>query len=707
MVGSDARARWFSPQPVNSRPPYPSARKDPLIETLHGTEVPDPYRWLEQADAAETLAWVEAENALTRSFVDGPAREALVARLTRLFDYPRTGIPVKRGARYFFTHNTGLQRQSVLYVQHGRDGERQLLLDPNALSEDGTVALTAFAPNEDGTLLAYALSAHGSDRQEIHVRDVATGRDRTDSVRWAKFTSIAWLKDGSGFYYTRFPEPGRVPAGDEHYYGAIYLHRLGEDQQHDPLIFDRPDDREVVPSVRVSDDGRWVVVAAFKGSSEKCEVFVGQAGRAERPKPLFTGFDAAWDFIDVVGDRFLFHTDSEAPLGRIVAFDESTIGSTPTLVTVVPERRDKLNAWAIAGSRLLVAYLHNAADQLHLLSLEGCADVALPLPIGSITGLSARPSDPEFFFGFHSFTTPPIVQRGDSATGAASAFSSSSATVDPAAYETRQVWYPSKDGTRVSMFLVHRQGITLDGDRPVLLYGYGGFNINLTPGYDPANFVWLDRGGVFAVANLRGGGEYGEAWHAAGMFERKQNVFDDFIAAAEWLIANNYTNSKRLAIEGGSNGGLLVGAAMAQRPDLFGAVVCRVPVADMLRYHLFTVGRFWVSEYGSADDPDQFRYLLAYSPYHNVRDGVAYPATLVMTADTDDRVAPGMAKKFAARLQAATGGSAPILIRVETRAGHGAGKPVTKMIDEDADIFAFLFRALGLDEPRDPVRARA
>ncbi len=686
---------------------YPRAREDSLVEILHDIAVPDPYRYMEADDDPETMAWVEAENALTRSFVDGAEREALATRLTELFDYPRTSVPVKRGSSYFFLHNTGLQKQAVLYVQEGPAGERRVLIDPNALSDDGTVALTAFSPSDDGALLGYALSRDGSDRQEIHVREVLTGRDRGEVVRWAKFTGIAWLKDASGFYYTRFPEPGSVAAGDEHYYGQVYLHRLGRDQSQDQLVFERLDDREIVPSASVSDDGRWVVITAFRGASDKSEVFVAAAGAPESPRPLFTGFEAAWRFIEAAGGRLFFQTDEGAPLGRIVAIDVPETGSRPRPATIVPERSDKLNASALVGGRLVLSYLHHAADQLHVVGLDGRDDITLEMPIGSVTGLSGRPRDDEFFYGFNSFTSPPAVHRHDLSARRTTAFSTSAPKIDPGAYDTRQVWYRSKDGTSVSMFLVHRKDMTLDGNRPVLLHGYGGFNISLTPGYDPATFVWLDRGGVFAVANLRGGGEYGEAWHEAGMLERKQNVFDDFIAAAEWLIENKYTNRRRLAIQGGSNGGLLVGAAMVQRPDLFGAVVCRVPVVDMLRYHLFTVGRFWISEYGSADDPAQFRYLLAYSPYHNVKEGVAYPATLVMTADTDDRVAPGMAKKFAARLQEATAGPEPILIRVETKAGHGAGKPITKIIDEDADIFAFLFKALGVGAPTDPARAPA
>jgi prolyl oligopeptidase len=687
-----------SPNPSQMQTPmqYPPAEKGPVVDTYHGTKVPDPYRWLEDADAPETVKWVEAQNRLTQQFVDGPARGAVKKRLTELYNYPRTGIPTKRGNRYFFTHNTGLQPQSVLYVQEGLKGTRRVLLDPNTLTADGTAALTALAVNDPGTLIAYGISKSGSDRQEIYVRDVATGADRPDHIKWAKFTSISWLKDNSGFYYTRFPEPGKVPPGDENYFGTVYFHRLGDDQAKDVLVYERPDDREIVMGTSITDDGRTLVISAFKGSSDKTEVFWMDATKpTSKPSPIFTGFKASYQFADAVGTRLFFQTDENAPLGRIIAVD---LPRPTTPVEIVPEGTDKLNASGIVNETLLLSYLHNASSRLKLHSLDGKSVGEIPLPaIGSVTGLSGRTKDTELFYGFTSFTYPPASYRYDFTSKAVDEFAKSPATIDPAAYETKQVWYLSKDGTKISMFLVHRKDLALDGNRPVLLTGYGGFNISLTPAFNPANFVWLDHGGVYAVPNLRGGGEYGEAWHQAGMFEKKQTVFDDFIAAAEWLIANKYTRPQRLAIEGGSNGGLLVGAVMVQRPELFGAVVCRVPVADMLRYDKFTVGRFWISEYGTADDPKQFPYLVKYSPLHNVKDGVMYPATLTTTADTDDRVAPGMAKKFAARLQAAHGGPAPLLIRVETKAGHGAGKPITKIIDEEADIYAFLFRVLSIE----------
>jgi prolyl oligopeptidase len=677
------------------KPTYPPARKSDAAEDYHGVRVADPYRWLEDPDNAETVAWVEAQNALTRSSLQGPVRDALVKRLTELYDFPRTNVPFKRGRHYFYTHNTGLQDQPVLYVQDAPDGPRRVLIDPNAMNADGPVALTALAVNEAGTLAAYGLSQSGSDRQEIFLRDVETGVDRPDRLRWVKFASIAWVRDGSGFYYTRFPEPGTVAPGDENYFNTVYYHRLGDPQSADRLIFDRPAERETVFGVEVSDDDRWAVITAFKGSSDRSEVYlVDRQLPAREPAPLFTGFNAAYAFIESASGRLFFRADDRAPRGRIVAVDPLNPGAAP--VEIVAESADKLSAALVIHGTIVAAYLHNASDTVRLFTLSGAAagDVALPA-IGSLTGINGRPEDPEMFLGFTSFVHPPANYRYDFATGQLSPFGQNRMHVTPEQYETTQVWYPSKDGTRISMFLVHRRDMPRDGNRPVLLTGYGGFNISLTPAFDPANFVLLDKGGIYAVANLRGGGEYGEAWHEAGMFERKQNVFDDFSAAAEWLVSSGYSNPKRIAIEGGSNGGLLTAAVMVQRPNLFGAVVCRVPVADMLRYHLFTVGRFWISEYGSADDPTQFPFLYKYSPLHNVTDGAEYPPILITTADTDDRVSPGMAKKFAARLQA-SGHAAPVLIRVETKAGHGAGKPLSKLIEEDADIFAFLFGTLGV-----------
>ena len=683
------------------RPSYPESPKSDVVDSYHGVRVADPYRWLEDPDNPETRAWVAAQNALTRSVLDGPMRDGLVDRLTALYNYPRTGVPFKRGSRYFFTHNTGLQDQPVLYVQDGLNGTPRVLLDPNVVSAEGPVALTSMAPDESGALLAYALSESGSDRQDLFIRDVDTGHDRDDRLQWVKFVSIAWTRSGDGFFYTRFPAPGSVSAGDENYFNRVYFHRLGDPQERDTLIIEKPGERETVFGVEISDNDRWAVITAYRGSSDKSEVYlVDRHAPGSRPEPLFTGYSAAYAFIESAEGRLLFRTDESAPLGRIISVDPGEPGAGA--VEIVPESEDKLSSAVIVHDTLVVSYLHNASDRIRMFELSGATAGEIDLPsIGSVTGISGRPADGEMFVGFTSFTYPPASFRYDFETRQLTPFAvrvaggtSLVSKVSLSDYRIDQVWYPSKDGTKVSMFLVHRNDMPQDGNRPVLLTGYGGFNISLTPAFDPANFVLLDEGGIYAVANLRGGGEYGEAWHEAGMLERKQNVFDDFMAAAEWLVAAGHSTRGRIAIEGGSNGGLLTGAVMVQRPGLVGAVVCRVPVVDMLRYHLFTVGRFWISEYGSSDDAAQFRYLYGYSPLHQVRDGVAYPPILITTADTDDRVSPGMAKKFAARLQAADADDSPVLIRVETKAGHGAGKPVSKMIEEDADIFAFLFTYL-------------
>ena len=684
---------------------YQETKRLDLVETLHGVRVADPYRWLEDAENADTRAWVDAENTLTRSVLDGPARAAFVHRLAACYDYPRTTSLARRGGREFFTHNPGLLNQPILYVRAGgvtESAEPRVFVDPNALAPDGTTALTAYFPSPDGALVVYALSTDGSDRQELRVRDTGTLQDHPDRIVWVKFASVAWTRDAAGFFYLRFPEPGSVAVEDEHYFGRIYFHRLGTPQAADLLVFETPDQKDVVPLVDVSHSGRWVVVTAQRGASDEAEVYVATGSGW---KPLFTGFRSAYHFVEEADGRLLFRTTDRAPMGRIVSVDPE---QPDDVREVVAESDDRLSLAAIAGDRIVASYLHSASDRLRAFDVSGQPQGELPLPgIGSVVTLDATPDDDEVRVVWTSFVDPPgaWIVRGSEISGLKAG---AGGRTTSSAFQTRQVWYESKDGTRVSMFLVHRADLPIDGTRRVLLSGYGGFNISRTPAFDPGNLPFLEDGGVFALANLRGGGEYGEAWHRAGMLEKKQNVFDDFIAAAEYLVSAGYTTPDRITIEGGSNGGLLVAAVMLQRPDLVGAVVCRVPVADMLRYHLFTVGRFWIPEYGSADNPEQFRFLLKYSPYHNIRSGVRYPPTLVMTADTDDRVSPGMAKKFAARLQAEAEGG-PFLIRVETKAGHGMGKPVTKLIDEDADILAFVDACVGAateERRKTPERSR-
>ena len=668
------------PSPIEPRPyRYPPARRADVVDDYHGTKVADPYRWLETPDAPETVRWVEAENALTRSYLDGPARDALKARLARLFDYPRISVPERRGERTFYFRNTGLQDQSVLFVRDG-SGER-VLLDPNTLSSDGTVALTLAAATRDGRLLAYAVSRSGSDRQEIQVRDVDTGRDLPDRVLWAKFTGISWTPAHEGFYYTRFPEPGSVPPGDENYFGKVYYHRLGRPSRERRARLRAPGGQGPL-AFRLGDARRTLPGPGHRQGGER-------QGGDPRPRSARAGLGTRSPLHRIRPRRGLRRRGGRTLLlsyGRGSAARPGGGGGSgtgPDLARGGRARRkgQARRLWPSSTGRSWPFGCTTRAVASSSTTWTAAFSGRFPLPgLGTVTGLTGEPDDPEMFLGFTSYTQPATPYRWDFAAEALTRFEEASDGETPSGYEVQQVFCTSKDGTRVPLFLVHQRGLARDGRRPTLLYGYGGFNISLTPAYNPATRIWLERGGVLAVANLRGGGEYGEEWHEAGMLSRKQNVFDDFIAAAESLVATGWTRPDKLAIQGGSNGGLLVGAVMTQRPELFGAVVCQVPVADMLRYHRFTVGRFWMPEYGSSEDPEQFPFLYRYSPLHNVRDGTDYPATLVMTADTDDRVAPGMAKKFAARLQAATDGRRP-----DADPGRDEGRPRPRQAGLEAD----------------------
>jgi len=695
-----------APALESKRLSYPAAASSDVADEFHGTRIADPYRWLEKADAPATVAWVDAQNSLTRSLLDRPEREAIRARITELFDYPRISIPRKKGKYYFFSKNTGLQNQAVYYVQEGLKGEPRVLIDPNTMSSDGTVALTNTSPSQDGKLLGYAISRSGSDRQEISVRDVLTGKDLPDKLLWMKFSPIAWTSDNRGFYYTRLPEPGTVPAGEEHYFPKLLYHRLGDAQEKDRMIFEKPTEKEVGVGGFVSDDGRWLIISASKGASDKTEIYaLDLKKKGTKPAPVFTGFAYGYGVGEVFNGRLYARTDREASFGRVIAVDLTRIApdakEDAPFVEVVPELKDKLQSLDVINGKLILRWLRNASTAVTVHSLTGKPESEIALPgIGSVGAISGQPDEKEMFLSYSSYTEPPTSFLYDFDKRQLVVFQKTDVKVDPSPYETRQVWYPSKDGTKVSMFLIHKKGLVPEGNRPVYLSAYGGFNLNQTPAYSATRYVFLERDGVVAIPNLRGGGEYGEEWHKAGMREKKQNVFDDFIAAAEWLIANKYTRPERLAIAGGSNGGLLVSAVMTQRPELYGAVVCQVPVADMLRYHKFTLARYWIAEYGNPDVPGDFAFLYKYSPYHNVKDGVDYPAALITTADTDDRVDPGHAKKLAARLQKATAGENPILIRVETKAGHGGGKPTSKIIEEAADIWTFVFWQLGVLEGR-------
>jgi prolyl oligopeptidase len=689
-------AGWMSPV-AGQRYHYPPARQADVVEDYHGTLVSDPYRWMEDPDDPEVLDWVAAQNRLTREYIDGPTRERIEQRLTKLWNYPRYSLPYRKGERYFFWKNDGLQNQSVLYVQEGLEGEPRVLLDPNRLSPDGTIAVAGISISQDGSLLAYRLSESGSDWQTIHIREVNSGLDYPEVLQWCRFAGIAWKPDNSGFYYDRYPEPGVVPEAERKYHNRVFWHQLGTPQAEDRLVYERPDNKELGFAPIVTDDGQYLILHVWHGTDEQNRIYYRPVASDGSFVRLLDEADAGYYFIDNDGPVFYFQTDLEAPRGRIIAIDTDR-PDRDRWREIVPQTERVLAFVTMVNDQFVTAYLEDAHHRLFVYDRNGRPVREIDLPtIGSIAGLSGRREDPFMFFGFQSFLYPRTIFRYDLVTGERSLFHAPEIDFDPDRYETRQVFVTSKDGTRVPMFLTHRKNLELNGENPTLLYGYGGFKISLTPSFSIPRLVWLEQGGVFALANLRGGGEYGEEWHRAGMLANKQNVFDDFIAAAEWLIAAGYTQTSRLAILGRSNGGLLVAACMVQRPDLFGAVVCGVPVIDMLRYHRFTIGKYWAGEYGNAEEnPDHFRFLYAYSPLHNVQPGTTYPPTLVTTADTDDRVVPAHAKKFVATLQAADTGENPILLRVETKAGHGHGKPTTKVIQEWSDIYGFLFRTFDL-----------
>ena len=681
---------------------YPQAHRDSVVDDYHGVPVADPYRWLEDAASPDTVAWSEAQRVLARSYLDAfPARERIVRRVTALTDYPKHGLPVRKGSRYFVTYNPGLEDQPVLYRMEHVGGPRTVVIDPNTFSSDGTVAIEGLFYGEDGALAAYSVSSGGSDWQEIRIRDVDTGADHADTIRWCKFTSVAWRKDNSGFYYSRYPDPSGRPEAEQVTDMQVYWHALDTPQLQDRLVYERPDAGELGFAPALTKDGRYLVLHVWHGTDRRNRFYYREEASGGDFVRLLDEQDAGYDFLGNDGTLFYFKTDLDAPRGRVVAIDVAR-PERADWRELVPEREAVLSLATMVNDQLVLVYERDAHHQLHVHELDGTFshDVALPT-FGSIIGITGEREDRELFLGFTSFLRPPAVYRYDFATRTLSLLHAASVDLDAERYETRQVFYRSKDGTRVPMFVTHRKGLALDRRNPTILHGYGGFKISLLPAYSELVAHWVEHGGVYAVANLRGGNEYGEQWHEAAMLDRKQNVFDDFIAAAEWLIANGYTSASRLASYGGSNGGLLVASCMLQRPELFGAVLCAVPVTDMLRFHKFTVGRYWVVEYGNAESsPEQFRFLIAYSPLHNVRQGVAYPATLVLTADTDDRVVPAHAKKFTAALQAATNGDAPIMLRLEPKAGHGHGKPVYKRRDEISDCLTFLYKVFDVDLDR-------
>lgn len=677
---------------------YPETQKVNQIDIYHGVEVADPYRWLEDPDSAETKAWVEAQNQVTFSYLSQiPQREEIKHRLTQVWDYEKYGIPFKRGDRYFYYKNDGLQNQSVLYVLNSLDDEPRVLIDPNLLSADGTVSLSGVAISKDGNLMAYALSYSGSDWKEWHVRNIATGEDLPDHIKWSKFSGASWTHDYQGFFYSRYDEPNaQTKHEDVNYYHKLFYHKIGTDQSQDILVYHRPEQKEWGFSGVVSEDGQYLIISVWLGTDPKNLLFYKDltVPNAEVVE-LISEFKAQYSFIDNNGSVFWLETDLDAPRGRVIAIDITNGNQTE----IIPEQAETLQGVSVVNHQFVAAYLKDAHSQIKIFNLDGSwvRDVVLP-GLGSAGGFDGDRTDTETFYSFTSFTTPTTIYRYNMLTGESSVFRQPQVDFNPADYESKQVFYHSKDGTRIPMFITHKKRIELNGNNPTYLYGYGGFNISLTPSFSVSQLVWMEYGGILAIPNLRGGGEYGEEWHQAGTKLNKQNVFDDFIAAAEWLIANQYTCREKLAIGGGSNGGLLVAACLTQRPDLFAAVLPAVGVLDMLRFHKFTIGWAWCSDYGSPENPEEFKALYAYSPLHNLKPGTHYPATLITTADHDDRVVPAHSFKFAAALQAAQAGEAPVLIRIETKAGHGADKPTTKIIEEVADKWAFLFRVLGMEK---------
>ena len=683
---------------------YPESRREAVHDTFHGVKVADPYRWLEQdvRESKEVQQWVAAENEVTQAFLQAiPQRDAIGKRLTQLWNYPKYSAPFQRGGKYFYYKNDGLQNQTVLYVTNSLDEAPRVLIDPNAWSQDGTIALSSASPSDDAKLLAYTASEAGSDWKNLRILNVETGELLEDKLQWIRWGGVDWLPDGSGFYYARYPEP---EDGEQYQALALdqmlYFHRIGTSQTDDRLVYRRADHPDWTFSLDLTEDDRYQIITITKSTDDQNMVLYRETGNPDAPWiELIGDFEHQFWFIGNRDDNFFFLTDLDAPTKRVVAMSLQKPGRDQVR-EVIPARAETLRSARILNNSFVASYLKDATTQVQILSLDGDFIREVKFPgLGTASGFGGRETDVETFYSFSSYDTPSSIYRYDMQTGESQLWRQSEADFDPALFEVKQIFYESKDGTRVPMFIAHKKDLKRDGNNPTLLYGYGGFNISLTPSFSVSYVTWMEMGGVVAIPNLRGGGEYGEQWHQAGKTVRKQNVFDDFIAAAEWLIAEKYTCSEKLAIQGGSNGGLLVGAVMTQRPNLFGACLPAVGVMDMLRYQHFTAGRFWVDEYGTPDEKDEFHALIKYSPYHNIRPGVSYPATLISTADTDDRVVPMHSFKFGAALQHAQAGPAPILIRIETRAGHGAGKPTSKRIENIADHWAFLAHVFEISIP--------
>jgi len=691
-------------QPTQAAPAlvYPKAKTVDVVEDHFGIKVADPYRWLENdvRNDPEVAAWVVAENQVTNSVLQTlPLSSWFKDRMTALYNYERFGLPEKKGGRYFYTRNTGLQNQSVLYFRDGLDGAPKQLIDPNGWSADGATALAEWTPSEDGKLLAYSIQDGGTDWRTVKVMDVATGKTRKDELKWLKYGgNVAWAKDGSGFYYSRYPAPpAKTTFQSSTLNQRVYFHKLGTAQAADRLVYSTPANPKLGHYAQVSDDGHWLVISTTLAGDENDVHVIDLKRPGSKPIAMFTGLKNQWNFVGNEGSRFFFSTDKDAPLKRVVAAD-ALRKIAP--VTIIPEGKFALDNVSLIGGKLIASYLVDAKNEVRVFGLGGERLSTIPLPgIGSVSGFNGKSTDPETFFAFTSFNRPTTIYRYDAASGRATEWAAPKLTFDPESISVEQRFYASKDGTRVPMFIVRKKGES--GPAPTMLYGYGGFNISLTPSFSPANIAWIEHGGVYAVANLRGGAEYGNAWHDSGRLTHKQNVFDDFIAAGEYLKANGIAAPHGLSAIGRSNGGLLIGAVTNQRPDLFDAVSPGVGVMDMLRFDQFTAGRYWTDDYGHPDKEQDFKALLAYSPYHNIKGGRAYPPLIAVTADTDDRVVPLHTFKYMAKLQSLPdAGNAPHLVRIDTRSGHGSGKPITKIIDEYSDVYAFLGHFTGLEQAR-------
>jgi prolyl oligopeptidase len=675
---------------------YPATPSTDLTEVLHGEEIADPYRWLEDGNAPETRRWTEQQNALTEAHLAAiPARHRIRHRLQELLSIGVLGVPTPVRGRYFYLRRDGSLNHPVLYWREGVEGHDQIAVDPNTLNPSGTTALDWYFPSQDGRLLAYGISENGSEESVLHLLEPDTGRSLPERITRMRAASLAWLADNSGFYYTRYPAPGTVPRGEEHYHRSIYFHRLGTDSEHDPFVF-KPLEKEHWPGVSVSPDSRWLVINVAR-TFDQTDLYLQDLVSGGEMVPVARDLPATFEG-EVAHGRLFLRTNLDAPTYRLYVVDPERPGQSAWREIVPPREGAVLESVVVAQDRLALSYLERAASKLRLSDFDGLPIQEVSLPtLGSLFGVQAEWNGRELFYGFSSYTVPPSVYRIDLRSGQASLWRRVEARIDSQMYVVRQVSYESKDGTPISMFLVHPKELARNGANPTYLTGYGGFNISMTPSFSRSLLLWLEHGGVIAIPNIRGGGEYGESWHQAGMLGSKQNSFDDFIGAAEWLIREGYTRPERLAAAGGSNGGLLVGAVLTQRPELFRAVLVQVPLLDMLRYHRFLLARLWIPEYGSPDDPDQFQWLRAYSPYHHVRQGIAYPAVLLATAESDTRVDPMHARKMAARLQAATTGDRPVLLRLESRAGHGAGKPLSKVLDELTDSWTFVFSEVGVE----------